>query len=47
MTDPTHMQASRARREAQGFKRIELWIKPQWEAFIKAVARMLNEETDK
>ncbi len=45
MTDKSPMQASRERKEAQGFKRVELWIRPQWEIFIKTIAKLLNEET--
>jgi hypothetical protein len=39
------VRAVRANREAQGFKRVELWIRPQWESFIKTIAKLLNEET--
>lgn len=44
-----HQETLRQRRKKQGFKRIELWIKPKWEASIKAFVEAITgaQETPK
>lgn len=40
------MQETRDRKKAAGLERVEVWVKPQWKAFIRRLSKLLNEEQE-